>query len=144
MQAFLICAVTAIILVGLGLAVCIASDRRERRRSLKQLRREMLAQPDLSDEQFAAAFPGVESRRVLEMRGLLAELLGIDPRKIHPEWRFCEGRDLRILEMPIFCAFAERYAPDTLRDHRPFEFPKGTVTTVRDLFLEARKLETEA
>jgi hypothetical protein len=129
--------ITATVLVALGATVCIISDRVERRRRLNRLRNRMLSEPDFSDQQFAASFSEIEAVDAFEMRRMLAAMLGIDAQKIRPEWRFREERDLKNLDGFIFHAFASRYAPDRLRNHQIFAFPVGTVSTVRDLFLEA-------
>ncbi len=142
MQATLITIFAVLALVGSGLAVCIASARIEQRWRLKRFRRAMLSQPDVADERFSAAFTEIEAPHVLEMRCMLAALLGIDPRKIGAEWRFREERHLKNMDFFIFHAFAERYAPDRLRDHRCFAFPAKDVSTVRDLFLEVWRLQT--
>ena len=123
-----------------AVVICVASDRLERRRRLGRLRRSLGSQPDVSDEQFAAAMPEVRSPQVLEMRALLATFLGVNPQKIAPGWRFCEERDLRGMEGFIYHAFAVRYATDQLRDGRAFKFPASEVATVRELFLEAARL----
>ncbi len=142
MNAALITVFTVVLLVGTGLGVCIASDRIERRWRMKRFRLAMLSQPDVPDERFSAAFTEVDAPRVLEMRRMLAALLGIDPLKIQPDWRFREERHLKDMDFAIFHAFAERYAPDRLRDHRSFLFPTAEVSSVRDLFLEAWRLES--
>ena len=128
-------------IVVLALALCINSDRIEQRWRLKRFRKRMLSQPDFSDEQFAAAFSEIGPTDALEMRRMLAVMLGIDASKIRPEWRFREERDLKNLDFFIFHAFASRYAPDRLRNHQTFAFPTRTVTTVGDLFLETSRLQ---
>ena len=129
-----------IVLVVLGAAVCIISDRIEQRWGLSRLRKRMLSEPDFPDEQFVAAFSEIGPPDALEMRRMLAVILGIDASKIRPEWRFREERDLKNLDLFIFHAFASRYAPDRLRNHQTFAFPTKTVTTVGDLFVEASRL----
>jgi len=104
----------------------------------------MLSEPDFSDEQFAAAFTEIESTDVLEMRRMLAVILGIDARKIGPEWRFRGERYLRNMDIFIFHTFASRYAPERLRDHQTFAFPTREVSTVRDLFLEVTRLQKDS
>jgi hypothetical protein len=136
----LIVTITVIVLIALGIAVCIVSDRIEQRRRLKRLRKRMLLEPDLSDQQFAVSLSELERTDSLEMRRMLALMLGLDALKIRPEWRFREERDLKNMDIFIFHAFASRYAPGRLRGHRTFEFPTGTVTTVGDLFVEASRL----
>jgi hypothetical protein len=133
---------TLVALVGTGLAVCIASDRLEQRWRLKKFRRASHSQPDIPDDQFSSAFTEIEAPHVLEMRRMLAALLGIDPRKIQAGWRFREERNLKNIDLFIFHAFAQQYAPDLLRDHRPFAFPTREVSTVRDFFLEVWRLHT--
>jgi hypothetical protein len=141
MQATLITIVAAVVLIGFGVAVCIASDSLERRWRLKSFRHHMLSEPDIPDDRFSTAFTEIEPPHVLEMRRMLATLLGIDALKIRPEWRFREERHLKNIDMFIFHAFAVRYAPERLRDHRSFAFPTKEVSTVRDLFLEVWRLE---
>jgi len=132
------------VLIALGLIVaaviCVASDRLERRRRLGRLRRSLGSRPNVSDEQFATAMPQVQSPEVLEMRALLATFLGVDAQKIAPEWRFREERDLKGMEGFIYHAFAIRYAPEQMRNGKPFKFPASEVVTVRELFLEASRL----
>jgi hypothetical protein len=140
-MSFLIVTVTAIVLVALATAVCIISDRIEQRWRLKRLRRRMLLEPDFPDEQFVGAFSDIDPADALEMRKMLAVMLGIDASKIRPEWRFREERDLKNLDFFIFHAFVSRYTPDKLRDHKTFAFPTKTVTTVGDLFLEVSRLQ---
>jgi hypothetical protein len=79
----------------------------------------------------------------IEMRRMLADMLGIDALKIHPEWRFQQERDLKNLDLFIFHAFALRYAPKRLRNNQTFAFPKGAVSTVEDLFREASRLQND-
>jgi hypothetical protein len=141
MHAALISVFTVVVLVGAGLVICIASDRIEQRWRIKRFRRAILSKPDVPDERFAATLTEMDPPRVLDMRRMLAALLGIDPLKIQAEWRFREERHLKNMDFAIFHAFAERYAPDRLRDQRSFLFPTAEVSTVRDLFLEAWKLE---
>jgi len=141
-MSFLTGSITVIVLVVLGTAVCIVSDRIGQHWRLKRLRKRMLSEPDFSDERFVAAFSEIVPSDVLEMRRMLAVILGIEASKIRPEWRFREERDLKSQEyFFILHAFASRYAPDRLRDHRTFAFPTKTVTTVGDLFLEVSRLQ---
>ena len=128
-------------LVVMAAGVCVASDRFARRRRLHRLRTALCSQRDVSDEEFSAAIPEIESQQLLEMRRMLAALLGIDARKIRPDWRFCEERDVRGMEPFIFSAFAGTYAPEQLRDRRSFAFPAKQVATIRELFLETVKLQ---
>ena len=137
----LIAIITVVGLVVLGAAVCIVCDRIEQRWRLNRLRKRMLLGPDFSDQQFTASFSELAPFDALEMRKMLAVILGIDALKIRPEWRFREERDLKNLDLSIFHAFASRYAPERLRNHQTFAFPVGTVLTVGDLFLEASRLQ---
>jgi len=102
----------------------------------------MLLEHDFSDQQFATSFSELSPADALEMRQMLAVILGIDPKKIRPEWRFREERDLKNLDFFILNAFASRYAPESLRNHQSFAFPTRPVSTVEDLFLEAFRLKT--
>ena len=130
--------IAVVSLVVLGMAVCIVSERIEQRRGLKRLRKR-LALADIPDEQFAASFTELAPGDALEMRRMLAAMLGIDPLKIRPEWRFREELDLKNLEPGILHLFAGRYAPETF-NKQVFEFPKGG--TVRDLFVQASRLQS--
>src|SRR5688572_5872056 len=105
---FVLISIMAIVIVAFAAAVCIVSDRLEQRRGLNRLRKRMLLESDFSDQQFATAFSESDAADVLEMRQMLAALLGIDAVKIRPEWRFREERALRNLDYPICHAFALR------------------------------------
>ena len=140
LQGILISVGTVIVLVALGLAVCIASDRREQRARLKQLRKQMQLAPSVPDDQFILAFDDISREEAIEMRLLLAAILGVDALKIRPEWRFREDAHLQNMDIFIYHAFACRYAPEQLRN-QTFQFPKGAVSTVRDLFIEAHSLK---
>ena len=135
-------ATTAVIgLIALGTGVCILSDRIKQHRRLKRLRKRMLLEPDLSDQQFTVSFGELDRADAIEMRRTLALLLGIDALKIRREWKFREDRDLKNMDVFIFHAFASRYAPDNLRSRQVFAFPTGGVTTIGDLFVEAARLQ---
>lgn len=140
-MSILITIVTIVGLVALGIAVCIVSDRLEQRSRLNRLRKRMLSEPDFPDQEFAAAFTELAPADALEMRQMLAAILGINALKIRPEWRFREEPDLKNLDFFIFHAFAAQYAPDPLRNRQTFAFPTNTVSTVEDLFLEASRLQ---
>jgi len=81
MQEIFIGVLCAVLLVVMALAVCIACDSLDRKRRLKRLRRDMLSYPDISDEQFVDAMKEIEASRVLEMRRMLAAMLGIDSKR---------------------------------------------------------------
>src|SRR5262245_12787545 len=135
--------VTVVGIVALATAVCIISDRIERRWRLNRMRKRMLLEPDFPDQQFASVLSEIARTDALEMRRMLAVMLGIDALKIRPDWRFREERDLKNLDLFIFHAFASRYAPDRLHNHQTFEFPTRAVLTVGDLFLEASRLQSD-
>lgn len=137
----LITTTAVIVLIVLGTGVCILSDRIRQHRRLKRLRKRMLLEPDLSDQQFAISFSELDLADAIEMRRMLARVLGIDALKIRREWKFREDRDLKNMDVFIFHAFALRYAPDRLRSRQVFAFPTGEVTTIGDLFVEAARLQ---
>jgi hypothetical protein len=142
MRGFWIGVFTVVALVGAGVGFCMAGDLLERRWKLRRLRRRMSTWPEVTDADFCRAVPELPGTSALEMRSLFAACFRIEAIKISPAWRFREDHDLRGMDAFVFSIFAQKHSPDRWRDHTIFEFPDRPVDTIRELFLEAKALQS--
>jgi hypothetical protein len=125
----------------LASTILFGLDRWRQKAKWGRVRRRLASRPDTSADQFAASFPPMDRELALHLRDRLAEFFDEPGARIGANDRLDEfGFEKSMPQIYIFlmAALCDRSGIESLGS-----FPKGKLTTVVDLVVEARALLKE-